>query len=233
MIHAIIPTSLRSTPLLLTLRRWLGALPGLLVLGAIGCAGDLPSGFTSHDSTTASEPSPWAADQQVWQPADTGTVRLDAGNSPDHTIPKLDTTAPKLDHAAPKPDTTAPKPDTTAPNPGIDGPCPCKPGLYCVNGICLQPCPPATDACKVQSTCPAQHACLKTSKPGLWLCAPSTAPGSPCNATTIFCPTHYVCGTVSGQPSRCLPVCAAPGQPCGTGGVCASATGGCNFCTTI
>lgn len=192
-----------------------------LVAGS-GCAGELPPGLTpSADGgggVRLDTGGPWTyPDQGTFVPVDSGTINT--SDSSADSAPKPDTMKP--DSAPP------PKPDTGPPPPQAGGPCPCANGLYCIAGACRATCPAPTDPCGVATTCPAQHACVKTDKAGIWVCMPSTTPGGACNAST-FCPTKHVCGSVNGGAYQCLPTC--PTGACGNG-QCLAAANGCKFCS--
>jgi hypothetical protein len=205
--------------LVLALAIALGALVG--VTG--GCAGELPPGLTPKTDGNVGvklDSGPWSyPDQGTFVPVDTGTINTQDKGAADSAAPKPDTL---------KPDTAPPKPDTGPPPPQTGGPCPCAAGLYCIAGACRATCPAPTDPCGVDTTCPAQNACVKTDKAGVWVCMPSTTPGGACNAST-FCPTKHVCGSVNGGGYQCLPTCMT--GACGGGGQCLSASNGCKFCS--
>lgn len=196
------------------------ALGLIVVMSALGCAGDMPPGTPvvdgggAHDGVVRFDQTPLWLDQ--------GWIQRDT-QSP----PLQDTGTP------PAPDTGLP-PDTGTTQPGVGEPCNdgnCPGLLECIAGFCRAQCnQPPTDPCGAISDCAANEACIPTSQTGVWMCMPATTIGSPCDQQT-YCPNNTVCASVNNAAHLCLPLCTVVNQPCGTGGNCLNAGNGCLVCS--
>lgn len=206
------------------MRRSLFALM-LLVLGpGSGCSGELPpilkpsqdSGPLVFDQGGQSFPDQWVPPK-----TDLGTAKKDGA-------PATGDGAVTADKGTPKPDVGAPKTDVGV---GVGGPCPCVGGAQCIENVCRGTCAAPTDACGVDSVCPAAHGCVKSAS-NVYVCIPASPAGTPCPAGAnppVRCATKHVCGSVNGSAFQCLPTCAVNAD-CHNG-FCAPTSTACKICS--
>lgn len=183
------------------------------------CGGDLPSGSLDGGGSNTDQ-GPSISDQ--------GTADRGAAASSELGGPTPDTRLP------PAPDTSlSPSPDVATGGQSCTGQQDCPANTDCLGTDykCHPRCTPPTDPCGVVSNCPSGQACLRES-PGsasAW-CFNGVGAGQACSGT-VPCAGGYVCSSVNGGAYSCHPVCPTQGAPCGTGGTCLAASGGCRYCS--